>query len=185
MIPKIDWILLGKAFSHYENIGYKYIETPWSVGELALKATLPPNVYGYGLWHPKKELSYLVGSAEQGFIQMMLDGKIKSGDKLCSITPCFREDKEDDIHFQYFMKLELIVVGEENHTNVVLNDAARFFNLVTSDVIMEVLTKDGVDLELNGLEIGSYGHRQSNGLSWTYGTGLALPRFSQASKIYQ
>jgi len=184
MIPKIDWILLGKAFLYYQQIGYKYIETPWSVNASAINVTLPKNACGYGLWHPKKELSYLVGSAEQGFIEMMIDGKIKNGDKLCSITPCFRDDKEDDIHFKYFMKLELIIIGEDN-TQLVLNDAAKFFNLFTSEVISEVKTNDGKDLELNEIEIGSYGYRVYDKFSWTYGTGLALPRFSQASKIYQ
>lgn len=36
------------------------------------------------------------------------------------------------------------------------------------------------DLEINNIEVGSYGIRQYKNLFWVYGTGLAEPRFSQA-----
>ena len=45
-----------------------------------------------------------------------------------------------------------------------------------------VATEEGHDLMLNGIEVGSYGHRSIPGIeTWAYGTGLALPRFSVAS----
>ena len=43
-----------------------------------------------------------------------------------------------------------------------------------------VPTKEGYDLMINGIEVGSYGLRMGNGYEWVYGTGLAEPRFSVA-----
>ncbi len=43
-----------------------------------------------------------------------------------------------------------------------------------------VATDEGWDLEVNGIEVGSYGFRQSGGRRWACATGLALPRFDVA-----
>jgi hypothetical protein len=43
-----------------------------------------------------------------------------------------------------------------------------------------VTTEDGLDVEIGGIEVGSYGTRLHEGFSWNYGTGLAEPRFSSA-----
>jgi hypothetical protein len=45
-----------------------------------------------------------------------------------------------------------------------------------------VKTEIGHDIELNGIEIGSYGWRQNQDIIWAYGTGLAEPRFSIANQ---
>ena len=39
---------------------------------------------------------------------------------------------------------------------------------------------ESVDLELNRIEIGSYGVRRTPECAWVYATGLAEPRFTQA-----
>ena len=44
-------------------------------------------------------------------------------------------------------------------------------------------TPEGYDIELYGIEIGSYGIRRVRGFSWIYGTMLAEPRFSEAYKL--
>jgi hypothetical protein len=41
-------------------------------------------------------------------------------------------------------------------------------------------TAQGLDIELGGIELGSYGYRSYGRLHWIYGTGFAEPRFSQA-----
>ena len=44
-----------------------------------------------------------------------------------------------------------------------------------------VKTEEGLDIELNGIEIGSYGYRSYKDFHWIYGTALAEPRFSLAA----
>ena len=46
--------------------------------------------------------------------------------------------------------------------------------------VQSVKTDEGVDIELGGVEIGSYGFRTHEDLFWTYGTAMAEPRFSTA-----
>jgi hypothetical protein len=46
-----------------------------------------------------------------------------------------------------------------------------------------VKTNIGYDLELNNIELGSYGVRKYGQLHWVYGTGLAEPRFSKVCEI--
>jgi hypothetical protein len=38
------------------------------------------------------------------------------------------------------------------------------------------------DIMLDGIEIGSYGHRTCLFCNWIYGTGLAEPRFSRINR---
>jgi hypothetical protein len=42
----------------------------------------------------------------------------------------------------------------------------------------EVVTADGLDIEVDGVEVGSYGRRACALGAYDYGTGLAEPRFS-------
>jgi hypothetical protein len=44
-----------------------------------------------------------------------------------------------------------------------------------------------IDIVINGIEVGSYGLRVLNltGFIWIYGTGLALPRMTQAIKEFE
>ncbi len=111
-----------------------------------------------------------------------------------SVGPCFRpQDSEKPYHQGQFFKIELINIlspGTDisNKWKVACNlvETARevMKREVPSDrLIMIVRTNEGFDLELNGLEIGSYGARSFKGLTWEYGTGLAEPRFTQALNL--
>lgn len=54
---------------------------------------------------------------------------------------------------------------------------------IFNDVVDVTTRPTGVmswDIELNGIEIGSYGVRTCPFLQWSYGTGLAEPRFGRA-----
>jgi seryl-tRNA synthetase len=100
----INWHLFSKAITAYEQLGYKLIEVPWLVDQETIKVTLPPQckpftVDGCG------SLNQLVGSAEQSFIYLALQGKLSNG-KYMALTPCFRDDKEDEWHHKYFLKLK-------------------------------------------------------------------------------
>lgn len=73
------------------------------------------------------------------------------------------------------MKLELIVIGQKDYN--VLLDANRFFNRYANTCITK--QQEGFDIEVDGVEIGSYGFRRMpDGVPYTYGTGVAEPRFS-------
>lgn len=84
------------------------------------------------------------------------------------------------------MKAELIIAnpdfGEIKYRRMVI-DAAMFFSKYTNSSKVSIdSTKEGHDITINGIEVGSYGGRQFNGFTWIYGTGCAEPRLSEALK---
>lgn len=181
----INWHLFSKAIISYTDLGYQLMEVPWLVDQRAINVTAPPGatpftVSGCG------ELNQLVGSAEQSFIYLALQDKLSPG-KYMALTPCFRNDKEDELHHKYFMKLELIEVNNLSNKDwnpirsSVMRDAKLVLSQLTSKRIEVLDTDIGADLIIDGIEIGSYGVRNYQGISWVYGTGLAEPRFSKVN----
>lgn len=178
--PNISWDLIAKAVDFYQRRGYQYVETPWFVSKEALNATMPDHKYDVG-----QEIvdGYLVGSAEQGFVQLMLDDEILPG-KYVSVSPCHREDEEDWLHQRSFMKVELIEIDPVEDWDAVAHDMAvlakEFFETILESV--EIVDSDvGYDILSDGIEIGSYGGKQyMSQYQWVCGTGLAEPRFSIA-----
>lgn len=168
----IDYRKLAAALDHYEARGYKYVETPWVVSSESVNATLPPEATA-----TKVQYGYLVGSAEQGFIELFKRGELLT--KACAITPCFRiEDTYDSLHHAYFMKLELINTDVSSQTfEDMVRDAREYYEQYTSTdtEITGVNMIDIVDKTYH-IELGSYGIRQCENASYIYGTGLALPR---------
>lgn len=71
MRPRIYWALIPRALLHYKTYDYEYIEVPWVISEEALRVTLPSDRVGH-----RTQDGPLVGSAEQGFVQMYLDGEL-------------------------------------------------------------------------------------------------------------
>ena len=64
-------------------------------------------------------------------------------------------------------------------------DAQQFFSLhVPVDLVKtdDERSDESYDIESNGIELGSYGIRQHENITWVYGTGLAEPRLSIAIK---
>jgi hypothetical protein len=181
--PPISWPRVARAIEYYESLGYAYLEVPWLVSEKALMATLPAGKKG-----TRSTDGPLVGSAEQSFIQMMLDGQMQLG-KFMAATPCFRDDDEDEWHHRYFFKVELIDFAPNpmpSDMEKMISQALGFFELEGAADVAPVTTAQGVDIELRGIELGSYGIRSYEGFEWVYGTGLAEPRFSQAlSKVWE
>jgi hypothetical protein len=124
----------------------------------------------------------LVGSAEQAFMQAQWQGVLPPG-RYVSMTPCFRrEDQVTETHKRYFMKVELYASGDANPDTALefANIAREFMHGETDQRIDLVTTSEGYDLEIGGIEVGSYSARQGGGMSWTCGTGLAEPRFTTA-----
>lgn len=180
----IDWQLVSDAINFYKTIDYSYIEAPWFCQSEALNATLPPEKHGIMAWHPTITPGYLVGSAEQSFIQMMVDGKLGKG-KWCAATPCFRDDVVDELHSLSFFKVELIeICPKDKNIESMLTEAKIHMQgiLYRKGLPLTISIRDtevGKDLYYNDIEVGSYGYREYKSFKWIYGTGLALPRFSQ------
>lgn len=175
--PKhIDYRKIAVALDHYENRGYEYIEVPWVVSPESVNETLP-------LDRPATRVQYgdLVGSGEQSFIELLRRGEAIV--KACCVTPCFRlEHDYDELHFPYFMKLELIDTdtSQENLWSMI-GDAREFYEKYVPTDIEETEpgAYDIVDKKFR-MELGSYGVRNIGDRSFIYGTGAALPRLDTA-----
>jgi hypothetical protein len=185
MPPKhtINYKRVGEAIEHYGKIGYEYIEAPWLVSKEAIDITRPPTVKPFETF-----MGQLVASGEQSFLEMRND--LCPSRKYQCATPCFRDDKPDKFHLTYFFKVELIIVlwktdEPDKYLNMIIMDAynfhRRYFGYGTYPVVVD--TDIGKDINICGVEVGSYGFREHNGFRWIYGTGLAEPRLSQVLEI--
>lgn len=177
----IDSFKAAKDF--YGDGGYKYIEVPWDCPEVIQQFTIPsgrsitPSLLDGKL--------VMVGSAEQSFLHKMLQGSMPNGLHQ-TITPCFRNDQNDELHQPYFIKLELLAFWENIFTDQSLQlagDALLFFNQFLKATIVQ--TDIGYDIvdSVNKIELGSYGTRVVDGLMYTYGTGLAQPRLNHVIRL--
>jgi len=193
-LPEINYKNLSDALEFYKAFGYEYVEVPWIVPRNVTQITLntdevnPIEMYegmsagGYG----GKSNGDLVGSAEQGFLYLMEQNKLEHGD-YCALTPCFRKEQYvTNLHRPYFMKVELCSFQATKtdckpKLKSIIDICYRYFKL-TGYTPDKVSTPDGIDFMLNGIEIGSYGIRSFKNFHWVYGTGLAEPRFQQATQ---
>ena len=164
-----EYKYLADAQQFYTSMGYEPIKVPWRVSATAIRMTGA---------NPREPGGDVIGSAEQGFLQMILDGVIAPGE--CqSISPCFRDDVPDALHQPEFMKLELAIIGDDfsNFDMNIQDDALAFFMRYSDDICVN---PENQDIELNGIELGSYGKKKIEHTTLHYGTGIAEPRFSYA-----
>lgn len=185
----INWQYVAKAIKYYQDLGYYYIEVPWTVSKEAMAITSPLDSELYNV-----DNKYLVASAEQSFIELMLNGEIDPEGKFIAASPCFRDDPLDELHKRYFFKVELI--------NILAPDQLKDIDDLVWDMVVTakgfyyteinatfkpliVNTEIGFDLTGNGIELGSYGYRSFRNFHWIYGTGFAEPRFSYVNGIKQ
>ena len=182
--PLINWHLLAEAIAYYKGKGYQYVEAPWTVRRDITEVTFP-NAYEAMGAGEKDSVEDLVGSAEQSFLQLALDEQLEKG-RYVALTPCFRQEAEiTATHRPYFMKVELF--DSLTPTQSTLGDTVelclKWFEKHTTGKLEIVKTPEGFDINLNGIEIGSYMLKSHNGLEWICATGHAEPRFSVASKV--
>lgn len=180
MADGVDWGRLGRAMAFYAARGYVAVDVPWWVPEDVTATTCTDrgrvmSVPGSG---------DLVGSAEQSFLAMERQGALGRG-RFVACTPCFRREPiVDRTHLLSFMKVELYRndAATPAALNETISDAEAFMlsELGVAGSLVRVPTPEGWDLEIDGIEVGSYGVRTFAGCSWTFGTGLAEPRFSTA-----
>lgn len=175
----ISWDRISRAVDFYVENGFRYIEVPWIVEDRYVKATYPKDCPEEHAFQTK--LGTIIGSAEQSFIALASNGTIeKEGKVLVAVTPCFRDYQPDDRYHQpYFMKVELFSSYKHLTAADLMCYAGKFF-AKEGAIIEKRQTETGLDWDIDGLEIGSYGTRRFGDLVWSYGTGLAEPRFSQA-----
>jgi hypothetical protein len=168
----IDYFIISRALAHYRNKGYREIDVPWLVSDSADDVTRPD----FAAPVEVDGLLRLPGSGEQGFIDLMLRKELPPG-RYVTTTPCFRREAQyTDLVRPWFLKVELIAVGKRA-TESLVADAKEFLSQYLP--VREKVTPDGIDLESEtGVELGSYGVRETDFALWTYGTGVAEPRFS-------
>jgi seryl-tRNA synthetase len=176
-LPPINYARITHALDYYSAHGFVYKETPWVVSRKASEVTKPPDAENFSTLG-----GYLVASGEQGFIEQLLQGEPLS--RHVTVTPCFRNEPTiDDIHYHYFLKVELIDLNADKENLLrMLDTAQKFFenyrhvSVLQTDTLGE--TFDIIDTETS-IELGSYGIRRIDGVPpFIYGTGLAEPRFS-------
>lgn len=182
----IDYELLGKAVEYYKSLGYEQIEVPWIVHKDISMVTCPheDNAFGVDTYYN----NHLIGSAEQGFLQILKNNPdLLDWNKFYfAVSPCFRNEIQDELHSFWFMKIELFVKrrNDSYHLNyqILLDHARLLFNKLLNDKVSYCLAlaadETTCDLAYNGVELGSYGIRKYKNFQYLYGTGLALPRFT-------
>lgn len=191
----IDYNLLNKSLKYFSKKGFKQIEVPWRVSREAIEGTFKSSESF------KSDDKLLIGSAEQGFLELYLQNKLTSN-QLMSVSPCFRNETEDYLHQQEFMKLELIYFINAKIDDIdIMFNSFIVFNLVKNFVLSFIIKKLKIkitdittaetndsnsiyseDILINGIEYGSYGIRQFQDKYYIYGTGIALPRASKILK---
>jgi hypothetical protein len=181
-MPTIDYIKIADAILYYERFGYQYIDAPWLVSKEAMEITSPKGPRFFSTF-----AGNAVASGEQSFLEIR--NELKPGKYQCA-TPCFRDEVEhDDLRLQRFFKVELIdVLGRDHGLPIAAEDVEKYVLAMADDAFFYFSkyfrpeykkTDIGIDIEINGIEVGSYGYRRYEDFEWIYGTGVAEPRLSQ------
>lgn len=178
----IDYSKIAKAVEYYKTYDYCYMEVPWLVDLDSILVTRPKGARLFSTFAGE-----LVASGEQSFIE--IQELLQKGKKYQCVTPCFRDDKIDELHDRYFLKNELIWIPK--YTDVpysglvdkMIEEVLPFFSNYGKPEVVDFPLENAwnnKDIMINGIEVGSYGCREYNGFMWIYGTGCAEPRLSTA-----
>ena len=188
MVPGVNYRRLLESIDYYNYRGYEKINLPWIINEKYIKLTYKDcNKFII------KDGRALLGSAEQAFLREVSENNLEG--KFQCLTPCFRNDDEDELHFEYFMKNELFIYNREYNfkgyelilEEMIIN-AYNFFEeqsyLPTLKIVDTSESLLSYDILLNDVEVGSYLIREiefeGKKIMYTCGTGLAEPRFETA-----
>ena len=184
--------LLQVALDAWQARGFRYVDLPWMVPKAFSDATRPSFCRDIPTLHGS-----FVASGEQSFLQLWQEGRLpKRVAGYVGWTPCLRDEAVlDETHQHGFMKAEWFVplskklTAEEHFRQLqglvsmqtdVFYEVSRVLGWRRKAYIHEEPTREGLDLVLGSIEIGSYGIRTFDGKPYMYGTALALPRFTQA-----
>ena len=177
----IDFNLIDKSIKFYETNGFVRIEAPWTVTKDVSDITKPADRKDFTI---KEKDKVLVGSGEQSFLYLILKGFLAPG-KYQTVTPCFRDESFDLTHTKYFIKNELIITNNTSQAALdnLVKCAKEFFSTIVPDKKLLEVIKLGAaryDIEYDGIELGSYGIRDTQFTKYIYGTGIAEPRTTTA-----
>jgi hypothetical protein len=178
----IDYLKIARSIDYYERLGFKRIESPWTVTKAISDITRPPDAKDFELVHDDNKV--LVASGEQSFLYLYNKGFLPLG-QYQTVTPCFRKESFGPFHTKYFIKNELIET--ENVTQARLEEivgiASQFFVKFYPHVDIVETGNYSFDINIAGLEVGSYGIRSCSYLEWIYATGIAEPRLTKAINL--
>jgi hypothetical protein len=180
----INYQIISDSIKFYERYGFQRIESPWTVTQSAAAITKPDGCDNFTINEKNK---VLVASGEQSFLYLYMKGYLPKG-KFQTVTPCFRNDSFDSLHTKYFIKNELIQTDFVTIKNMMdVMDVARLFfqSVLNGKVDIVRINKYSYDINYKGIELGSYGIRKCDFLTWIYGTGVAEPRLSGVIKKYE
>ncbi len=190
-IQPISYSKIAAAIDYYQSKGWQYVEVPWIVSPSVHRATVPFGENDPRYYDNKLPDGFLVGSAEQGFVQLAESGALKPG-KYCAVSPCFRSEAEkDDIHYRNFMKVELFqnwrdqyLAEEEKDLEQMITEVIGFMSKYLTVVKKVFRPLYDIDIQevTTGIELGSYGMRSIGNIEYLCGTALAEPRFSTVSE---
>ena len=177
----INWQRLLTALNYYNAMCYKTTDLDWTMDVNISSVTKPVGRKDYFI-----NERALVASGEQSFVEMILKNKLVPG-CYSGITPCFRDEYElDELHSNYFMKVELIDTMNPNKKGLdnMINYALKFYSQYLDVRVLETQEEmyDIIDVK-NGIELGSYGTRCYKDIKWVFGTGLAEPRMSKVLQM--
>jgi hypothetical protein len=178
----INYDIIHKSIVHYEGYGFVRVEAPWYVNRFVSDITKPPHGTDFGLDNGNQ---VLVASGEQSFLELYLHNYLPKG-QFQAVTPCFRDERVDFLHSKYFIKNELIKTDATTPDDLgkVINSAVRFYEQYVNGVNVVEVGKNQFDIYFKEVELGSYGIRNCDFLTWIYGTGVAEPRLSQVMNKY-
>lgn len=182
---------LAQALRDWQGQGAVYVDVPWVADARFVQGTRPQWAHGQDITTPYGQL---LASGEQAMCAMMLEGKLKPGLRYIGWTPCFRDEQQfDDLHHFYFIKAEIFqplhasahpdeaVLELVDQARVLFEHWAHAVKPGAQVVVVPTLPEQW-DIEIDGVEVGSYGSRFVPGttLRYLFGTALAEPRFSRA-----
>lgn len=177
-INDLNYIINFSLLEHFKNLYseiFTPIELPYIIEEKYVEVTLPP---GHNHLRHKGDLVY-VGSAEQSFIKYLSEGKLPKNNYQ-AITICSRDEKILNTRsLLNFVKLELFskTISPIEMTKLVFKIYKNYDNRNYS--IIET-SHNCFDINCENVEVCSFGERFNpySNSSFTFGTGLALPRFT-------
>jgi hypothetical protein len=188
--------LLAQACEWWAVRGFTYVDLPWLVPLKYIQPTLPAGRTSIST--PNGEF---VGSGEQSFLYL-LDTKqlpLSANNKFVGWTPCLRDEPTyDNQHKPYFLKAEWFIPYGQGRIPLgiplrelqiyllqLVEQQQKFFKDFTAPLTQKLIswktvrTGDfSIDIEANGIEVGSYGWRIFQDILYFYGTALALPRLT-------
>ena len=177
----INYNRLGRSVDFYSVNNYIRIESPWTVTSDISDITRPANKTNWEITNKNK---VLVASGEQSFLYLYNKGFLPIG-RFQTITPCFRDEPFGKFHTKYFIKNELIITDNTSESSLyeLVETCKVFFEKELQVPIDIIKTDEGFDLNYANYELGSYGIRTCEFLTWIYGTGCAEPRMSMIEYI--